>query len=64
MTPPAGNRYVGHAHDNGRAPQTWHVNPECGALAGREVSLLTPEFKDQIERFTGKLLRPCRLCSK
>ena len=59
-----GDHYVGEAHDNGRAPSVWHVDPDCGAMAGKAVVKLTPEHQTEIERFTGKLLRPCRLCSK
>lgn len=56
--------YVGHTRDGGRAPQTWHVDPNCGALAGRDVQPLTAELRREIEDHTGKLLRPCRLCSR
>lgn len=59
-----GDRYVGEAYDNASSPMVWHINPDCGAMAGRAVVKLTVEHQAEIEKFTGKLLRPCRLCSK
>lgn len=61
-----GERYVRTAPQQNRrtAPQVWHFDQDCPALDGHDVVKLTREGAADIERLTGKLLRPCRLCSK